>query len=141
VPDGSVDVVYSQQLMEHLHPDDALDQLRNIYTALAPGGRYFCVTPNRLTGPHDISRHYDEEATCFHLKEYTISELASLFRQVGFREVSVYVSTRSSPRRLPVWPVRVLETVLAPLPRALRIRIARWIRPRVLFSFRLLGVK
>ena len=141
VPEGSVDVVYSQQLMEHLHPDDALDQLRNIYTALRRGGRYFCVTPNRLTGPHDISRHFDEHATCFHLKEYTISELATLFRRVGFRRVSVYVSTRSAPKRLPVWPVRVLEACLAPLPRSWRIRVARGIRPRILFSFRLLGVK
>src|SRR5262245_36178478 len=30
VPPGSVDVAYSTQLMEHLHPDDALEQLQNI---------------------------------------------------------------------------------------------------------------
>ena len=55
VPKGSIDVVYSNQLMEHLHPEDAVGQLNNILDALAPGGAYLCVTPNKLNGPHDIS--------------------------------------------------------------------------------------
>lgn len=141
VPAGSVDVAYSQQLMEHLHPDDALQQLRNLHAALRPGGRYFCVTPNRVTGPHDISRHFDDVATGFHLKEYSIGELARLFREVGFREVALIVSTGRRPRRVPVWPFALLETLLAPLPRGLRLKLARLVRPRVLFSFRLLGIK
>ena len=141
VPPGSVDVAYSQQLMEHLHPDDALQQLRNLYTALKPGGRYFCVTPNRVTGPHDISRHFDDVATGFHLKEYTIGELAKLFREVGFRDVALYVSTGSRPRAVATWPFARIEALLSALPRKLRIRFARFVRPRVLFSFRLLGIK
>ena len=32
---GSVDVAYSDQLMEHLHPDDALVQLTNVVRAQA----------------------------------------------------------------------------------------------------------
>src|ERR1700760_4675749 len=63
VPAGSVDFAYSNQLMEHLHPDDAFEQLRNILQALAPGARYICITPNRLTGPHDVSSHLDRERT------------------------------------------------------------------------------
>ena len=38
VPEASVDVAFSDQLMEHLHPDDALEQLANIRRALRPGG-------------------------------------------------------------------------------------------------------
>ena len=68
---GSVDVAYSNQLMEHLHPDDALEQLRSIYQVLAPGGVYVCITPNRLNGPHDISGYFADVATGLHLKEYT----------------------------------------------------------------------
>jgi predicted SAM-dependent methyltransferase len=34
----SVDLAYSNQLMEHLHPDDASEQLANVYRALKPGG-------------------------------------------------------------------------------------------------------
>ena len=52
---NSVNVAYSNQLMEHLHPDDAAEQLRNIAEALIPGGVYICETPNRLSGPHDVS--------------------------------------------------------------------------------------
>ncbi len=141
VPPGSVSVAYSQQLMEHLHPEDALEQLRNVYEALEPGGCYFCVTPNRTTGPYDISRHYDDVATCLHLKEYTIGELAGIFRDVGFSEVHLYVGAQSSPRKLPTWPFALIESLLAPFPRSLKIRLARLLRPRVLFSFRLLGIK
>ena len=54
-PSGAVDVAYSNQLMEHLHPDDAVEQLANVYDALKPGGVYLCITPNRVSGPHDIS--------------------------------------------------------------------------------------
>lgn len=83
VPEGSVDVVFSNQLMEHLHPDDAPEQLHNIYRALAPGGVYICLTPNGFTGPHDVSKYFDDVATGFHLKEYTTTELHDLFRAVG----------------------------------------------------------
>ena len=38
VPAGSIDFAYSNQLMEHLHPDDAKSQLENVFTALRPGG-------------------------------------------------------------------------------------------------------
>lgn len=141
VPVGSVDVVYSQQLMEHLHPDDALEQLRNIYAALKPGGRYFCVTPNRTTGPHDISRFFDERASGFHLKEYTIGELNRLFREVGFRRVGLFVDTGSRPRTISTIPFRVMERALAPLPRGVRIRTARRVKPGALFSFRLVATK
>ncbi len=36
----SIDLVISNQLMEHLHPDDAYDQLREVYRVLRDGGRY-----------------------------------------------------------------------------------------------------
>jgi SAM-dependent methyltransferase len=67
LPAGSVDVAYSNQLMEHLHPDDAREQLEGIWRALRPGGVYICITPNRVSGPHDISSHFDSIATGFHL--------------------------------------------------------------------------
>lgn len=141
VPAGSVNVIYSQQLMEHLHPEDAMDQLRNIFNALAPDGRYYCSTPNRLTGPHDISRYFDRSATCFHLKEYTVGELAGLFRRTGFRKVEVIVNTTANMKTIPVWPVAALEGVLRLVPRALRLQVTPFVRPRVLYNFRLLATK
>jgi SAM-dependent methyltransferase len=89
VAPASADVVYSNQLMEHLHPDDAAEQLRNIAAALKPGGLYICITPNRLTGPHDISGSFGDEPRGFHLREYTYRELSAAFALAGFRDVRV----------------------------------------------------
>jgi SAM-dependent methyltransferase len=120
VPPNSVQVAYSNQLMEHLHPDDALEQLQNIACALAPGGIYLCVTPNRLTGPHDISRYFDRVATGFHLKEYTMAELSRLFQQVGLTPLGAYLGARG--RHLYVGAAAALrcEQMVAVTPVALR---------------------
>lgn len=117
VPPGSVDFAYSNQLMEHLHPDDAREQLENIWTALAPGGRYFCITPNRIQGPHDVSYSFDTVARGFHLKEYTVAELARLFREVGFRDVRMLVGGGGRYLEWPTWPARTCEALLGMLPR------------------------
>ena len=68
-----------------------MKQLKNIYQALAPGGSYLCFTPNRLSGPHDISKYFDEVATGFHLREYTNTELVAIFKKTGFSEIMVYM--------------------------------------------------
>ncbi|MGE5340362.1 MAG: class I SAM-dependent methyltransferase [Candidatus Omnitrophota bacterium] len=137
----SVDVVYSNQLMEHLHPDDALEQLKNVYNALIPGGIYICITPNRLDGPHDISKHFDEVATGFHLKEYTISELSSLFRKIGFSKVKSYVGTQGIYINLPNFLFAWYETVLDKLPYRLRKAIVRILPFRLMLGIRLVGIK
>lgn len=123
---GSVNLAYSSQVMEHLHPDDALEQLRNIHTALAPGGAYVCVTPNRLSGPWDVSRGFDEVATGLHLKEYTAGELARCFRLAGFSRVSAFVSVggRVLSPLLPVAVAAAVERSLLALPAPLRRRAA-----------------
>ena len=117
VPPGTVDVAYSNQLMEHLHPDDAREQLRNIHASLKPGGCYLCITPNRLSGPHDVSVYFDDVARGFHLKEYTNSELAALFRECGFSRVRVVLNAKLVRPRLPPAVFRAAEGILARLPR------------------------
>jgi SAM-dependent methyltransferase len=52
--------------MEHLHPDDASEQLANVYRALKPGGVYCCVTPNRISGLHDIPVYFDTVSQGLH---------------------------------------------------------------------------
>jgi SAM-dependent methyltransferase len=120
VPPSSVDLAYSNQVLEHLHPDDAYDHLRSIYRALVPGGRFICITPNRLSGPWDISRHFDTTATGLHLKEYTISEEVDLLAEVGFT-VSLFSSYYGFRiLSLPKQPVRAFESFLEALPRRVR---------------------
>ena len=133
VPEGSIDVAYSNQLMEHLHPDDALEQLYNIHRALRPGGLYICSTPNRLRGPHDISKYFDEVATGLHLKEYTIAELYCLFKKTGFVRQRFYISVRKNRLLLPLLPFRIFECTLKRLPRWVRQPIASlWLMSEVL---------
>jgi SAM-dependent methyltransferase len=143
VPAESVDLAYSDQLMEHLHPEDAREQLRNIYRALKPGGQYFCVTPNRLSGPHDVSGYFDDLATGLHLQEYTIGELIALFRQSGFAKIRGYVGARGHYLRFPLVLQRAVEGILSmsALPSAWRRRLG-WSAPvRLLLGIRLLAVK
>src|SRR5206468_11929257 len=87
LPDNSVDIVYSNQLIEHLHPEDTFEQTQHVYRILKAGGIYICGTPNSLSGPYDVSRDFDSIATGFHLKEYMNSELDRLFRSVGFSQI------------------------------------------------------
>jgi SAM-dependent methyltransferase len=141
VPEGSVTLAYSYQVMEHIHPADATEQLRNIHRALAADGMYLCVTPNRLNGPHDISQFFDDVATGFHLHEYTYSELAALFRSSGFRQIRPYIGFRKMYFTVPLWTLTFFEACWEKLPARLGRRLGR-IRgfENVLF-ISLLGIK
>ncbi len=125
LPDGSIDLAYSYQLMEHLHPEDAFEQLRELARVLTPGGAYLCVTPNRLSGPHDISRYFERVASGLHLHEYTVGELAELFAEAGFSKFSVRRVVRSRSVSIPAGPIAAFERLLEPLPWPLRSRVAR----------------
>jgi SAM-dependent methyltransferase len=144
VPENSVDLAYSHQLMEHLHPDDALDQLKNIYKALAPKGMYICITPNRLSGPHDISKYFDEVATGFHLKEYTVTELSNLFRRVGFSKTIWVKNNGKAHLEIPLnlgmsGLVQGIEKTLEQLPYSLRHKIAN--NPMLFRGMTIVGIK
>jgi SAM-dependent methyltransferase len=141
LPDASVDVAFSNQLMEHLHPDDAIEQLRHISRALAPGGRYVCITPNRLYGPRDISEYFDEVATGLHLKEYTIGELAALFFAADFDRVAVYAGARGWYLRCPLWIARTVEQVLQRLPYRWRKSTVDNAPMRAFLGIRIVGFK
>lgn len=138
---NSVNVAYSNQLMEHLHPDDALEQLQNIYNALAPTGVYICITPNRLNGPHDISQYFDSVATGFHLKEYTVTELSDLFRAVGFAKVRVYIYIKGMRIFLPTAPIKLCEALLGRLPYSVRKKIASTFPLNLYLGISLVGIK
>jgi len=141
VPRGTVNLAYSNQLMEHLHPDDAVAQLANIWHALAPGCLYVCVTPNRLNGPHDVSLYFDRVATGFHLKEYTVTELSRLMRKAGFSNVASYAHARGKSVKVPLLATVVLEAVLQHLPDRVGARLARSIPWRWALGIRLVARK
>jgi SAM-dependent methyltransferase len=141
VPPASVDLVYSNQLMEHLHPDDALEQVANIYDCLRHGGAYVCITPHRLTGPHDISAYFDDTPSGFHLKEYTISELVTLFNRIGFSSVRVLVGARGRFVQMRPFVAESLETLLARLPLRTRHSLTQRLRLTVVLGIRVIARK
>jgi 2-polyprenyl-3-methyl-5-hydroxy-6-metoxy-1,4-benzoquinol methylase len=89
--DGAFDVVYWNDVFEHLPTDESLDYLRRIHQLLAPGGALVTVTPNWHTRPSDVTAGFlpvRSEAQGFHLKEYTLREMTSLLTQAGFARVT-----------------------------------------------------
>jgi SAM-dependent methyltransferase len=138
---GSVDLAFSDQLMEHLHPRDAEEQLRNIARSLAPGGLYVCVTPNRLYGPTDVSGYFEEVARGFHLKEYSGREIRQLFRKVGFSRLQFCAGARGFFLRCPFAALTALEAGLAQLPQRLARRIAETAPMRAVLGLRIVAMK
>jgi len=124
VEPGCVDVAYSNQLMEHLHAEDAHEQLANVFAALRPGGCYVCLTPNRRTGPHDVTRHFGPRAQGLHLVEYTSADLRRLFTAVGFRHLQWFGAVRGRFRPVPAGLLAFGEAGLGLLPYRARRRVA-----------------
>ncbi len=132
LPDESVGLVISNQLMEHVHPDDATYQLREILRILQPGGCYICITPNRLHGPHDTSAYFDDlpcpvvdgayVANGLHLKEYTNLELYQLFRDMGFCRCRLFAGARGRYVQVPAALMGLAERGARRVPLRLRKR-------------------
>ena len=76
--------------------------------------------PNRFSGPHDISRCFDEVGTGLYLKEYTTTELYNLFCKIGFSKVNVYIGGKGIYIKFPIFLIIVLEKLLSKLSFALR---------------------
>lgn len=141
VPEGSVDVAVSNQLMEHLHPDDAREQLHNIYRSLAPGGVYVCITPNRVYGPHDISKYFDQVATGFHLIEYNARDIRRLFASAGFSGMRFYAGARGIFLRIPFWLIAFFEAILEAFPLGYGKRMAQTGPMRALLGLRVAAMR
>ena len=138
---NSVDFIYSNQLMEHLHPEDAFEQLKSIFTALVPGGTYLCITPNRINGPHDISKYFDTVATGFHLKEYSATELIKLFRKAGYTNLTLYAQLGGKIVKYPLFLANFIEWTLDRLPLRLKLSLTKIKLVKALMKIQLAGVK
>jgi SAM-dependent methyltransferase len=85
---NSYDVIISDQVIEHLHPDDLYEHFKGVLSVLSSGGKYIFATPHRYMGPSDVSRVFKCDKTKgMHLKEYTNQELKELLEQVGFKDI------------------------------------------------------
>lgn len=131
LPENSIDTAFSDQLIEHLHPEDTAHHFRIVHRLLKPGGVYAFHTPERVTGPHDVSRYFSARAEGFHLKEWTYGELAALLKGIGFRRVEAYWFGRDRLIRLPVAAFQAAEAALSGLPLPWRRSRLRYLVPGI----------
>ncbi|WP_312434490.1 class I SAM-dependent methyltransferase [Janthinobacterium sp.] len=127
--DDFIDIAYSNQLIEHLHPDDVADQMKEILRVLKPGGAYSCKTPSKITGPHDVSEYFDYQATGFHLCEYDYYSLRQLFRRCGFRKIHFFINARGLKIPFPYWLARPIEIAMITFPWLRKIKYFRSLMP------------
>jgi DNA primase len=81
----------------------------------------------------------DGEASGFHLKEYTNTELDDMFRKVGFSKVRAYSGGKGIYVRVPLRALKVLEGLLQALPRPASKAGARWLPVRLLLHIYLVA--
>ncbi len=132
-PLGTYDFVLSDNVVEHMHPDDLIPHLQGARDILKPGGQYLMAVPHPWFGPWDVSKVFKYEvASGMHLKEYTYRELRQAATRAGFREVA---AVRIPPTPHTTEPVRadtrwlrhvcLMEALLSPFARPiLRGRMA-----------------
>jgi SAM-dependent methyltransferase len=134
---GSFDLAFSDQLVEHLHLDDAEWHFKMIAEALAPGGHYVFRTPHRFTGPHDISKYFTNgDPQGFHMKEWTYGELRDVLRRSGYGNLTAIWCAKGLAVRLPIWMMVAKEKVLRVYPRAFRKGIAALVFPSLTIAAR-----
>jgi SAM-dependent methyltransferase len=88
VEDAGADLVYSVEVLEHLHPEDVRRHLAEVHRVLRPGGRYWLLTPNPVESVAAGDRfgvEVDDAGGDVHLKEWTYRELNAELRAQGFR--------------------------------------------------------
>jgi SAM-dependent methyltransferase len=112
IKDNSVDIVLSDQLIEHLHEEDAQTHLKLVHNILKPGGKYVFRTPHLLTGPHDVSQYFSYRAEGFHLKEWTFTEMKIALCDHGFSKFDTYWSAKGLSVKLPNFYFNVCESML-----------------------------
>lgn len=86
---GACDAVVSNQMIEHLHPEDVSVHFTAVLRLLRPGGRYVFTTPHADLGPADLSRVYGaNQPMGMHLREYKVKELRRTALEAGFARLT-----------------------------------------------------
>ena len=117
---GSFDYLISDQVVEHLHPDDIITHFRTALILLKPGGSYIVRTPHRRHGPQDLSRVFKLENPVFmHLHEFNFLEFDYICRESGYSDVLGVMNLGPISRKLDMYKpthgyysyMRVLDSI------------------------------
>jgi hypothetical protein len=98
VPQASIDVAYSNGLVDQLDPEQTREQLANVQRALTRGGVFICCARNRLLGAEPGSS-----------APHTFSELRAMLLKAGFRAVAQHARCAGRNVTLPGPLVQLLE--------------------------------
>lgn len=112
VHDGSIDVLFSDQLVEHFHPEDTPLHFQIASRILKKGGCYIFRTPHIFAGPHDISKYFSDMPQGFHLKEWTYAELRPVLRQAGFTRIYSQITVKRRVFPIPFVYFTTCEKIL-----------------------------
>ena len=127
--EASYDLCIMNEVLEHFPPGSYESAIRHVFSLLRAGGWFVAVVPNRLVGPHDVSRYFvtrGRAAEASHFNERRFSELASDLESVGFRRVTTvaYAGIPAGRRfgwsRLWAWKALITEAVFSVLPASWR---------------------
>ncbi|MFT4584193.1 MAG: hypothetical protein ACI8XZ_003957 [Gammaproteobacteria bacterium] len=132
LPDEIVDFVFSDQLIEHFHPDDTRSHFKLTHNILKQGGFYAFQTPHKFRGPCDVSMYFCDEPEGFHLKEWTFAEIVELLRDVGYSSWRGYWTAKGITVRLPMTYFYAMETILKLFPPAPRRALSKFALPMLM---------
>jgi hypothetical protein len=120
VPQASIDVAYSNGLVDQLDAEQTCEQLANVQRALTRGGVFICCARNRLLGARDGS---SAQAGNRAAPPHTFSELRTLLRKVGFRTVAQSARWAGKNVTLPGALAQLLELGVGTLHRSERTHV------------------
>jgi SAM-dependent methyltransferase len=84
------DIAFSDNVLEHISTLDYSTHFQSVFKSLKPGGKFIIIMPNKLFGPSDITRIFDNSssgkllAKGGHLNESTYTEMNYFLSKAGF---------------------------------------------------------
>jgi len=134
IEDNSIDVLFSDNLIEHFHPEDTKLHFELVYRKLKKGGKYIFLTPHALSGPYDISKYFSYEPEGFHLKEWTYTEIMQLITAVNYTKLYQYwyASGYQFKLKLPHIYFEMFEKIFTSLPKRYIQDVAKYFLPSIL---------
>lgn len=123
--DSRFDLVFSDQMLEHLHPEDVPRHFAAVRKLLKPNGCYAFCSPSALIGPADVSAHFGcKMAEGLHLKEWAYRELWPLLQQAGYTKArSLLLNPRLTCGKhiyISIQSKMLIEVLFRPMPRKVR---------------------
>ena len=126
---NSIDIVFSDQFIEHLHEEDTRLHFELARRILKKGGKYVFRTPHLLTGPHDVSQYFSYKPECFHLKEWTFTEMKRMLTELEYSGFHMYWNAKGMNLRMPNSYFEICESVLGQIPKRYIRGVAKYLIP------------